>query len=125
MKMLNETYANFTKGVAEGRGLTVEQVDRIGKGRVWTGAQAKELKLVDELGGLDTAIGVAKQLAHISASEQVRIERFPKEKSFFELLVEKQRDQMAQARTLDETLQHLVSAMEPVQARLPFEIHIR
>lgn len=125
MKMLNETYANFTRGVAEGRGLTVEQVDRIGKGRVWTGAQAKELKLVDELGGLDTAIGVAKQLAHISAREQVRIERFPKEKSFFELLMEKQRDQMAQARTLHETLQHLVGAMEPVQARLPLEIHIR
>lgn len=125
LKMLNETYANFTKGVAEGRGLSIEEVDRIGKGRVWTGAQAKELKLVDELGGLDTAIGVAKQLAHIPASEQVRIERFPKEKSFFELLMEKQRDQMAQARTLNETLQQLVGSMEPVQARLPFEIHIR
>lgn len=125
MKMLNETYANFTKGVAEGRGMTVEEVDRIGKGRVWTGAQAKDLKLVDELGGLDTAITVAKQLAHISSSERVSIERFPKEKTFFELLMEKQRDQMSQARTLDETLQHLVGVMEPVQARLPFEIHIR
>jgi protease IV len=125
MRMLNETYANFTKGVAEGRHLPIEEVDRIGKGRVWTGAQAQRLKLVDELGGLDAAIGVAKQLAHIRSSESVRILWFPKEKSFFELLMEKQRDQMAQDRRFDETLEHLVEMMEPVQARVPFEIRIR
>ena len=124
-KMLNETYANFTKGVAEGRHIPVAEVDRIGKGRVWTGAQAKELKLVDELGGLDTAIDAAKDLAHIAPSESIRIVRFPKEKTFFELLMEKQREGMAQAQTLDETLQRLTTMMEPVQARIPFELHIR
>ena len=46
--------------------MTVDAVDKIGKGRVWTGAQAKNLGLVDEFGGVDTAIRVAKQLAHIS-----------------------------------------------------------
>src|SRR5271169_6785194 len=50
-KSLQDVYASFTKGVAEGRGMSVEAVDKIGKGRVWTGAQAKELGLVDELGG--------------------------------------------------------------------------
>ena len=125
MKMLEETYANFTKGVAGGRHLPLEEVDRIAKGRVWTGAQAKDLKLVDELGGLDTAIGAAKELAKIPASETVRIERFPREKTFFELLMEKERDEMAQSMSLDETLQRLVGTMEPVQARIPFEVHIR
>lgn len=125
MKMLDETYANFTKGVAEGRHLPLEEVDRIGKGRVWTGAQAEGLKLVDELGGLDAAIGVAKELAHIPASQEVRIELFPKEKTFFELLMEKRRDQMSQTRTLEETLQHLAGMMDPVQARVPFELRIR
>ncbi|HUO33558.1 MAG TPA: signal peptide peptidase SppA [Candidatus Acidoferrum sp.] len=125
MKMLNETYANFTKGVAEGRHLPLDEVDRIGKGRVWTGAQAKDLKLVDQLGGLDTAVNAAKELANIPASEQVRIELFPREKTFFELLLEKQRDQMSQTLTLDETLKHLVGMMDPVQARMPFELRIR
>ena len=54
-KSLNETYAEFTKGVASGRNMSVEAVDKIGKGRVWTGAQAKQLGLVDELGGVDRA----------------------------------------------------------------------
>ena len=56
-------YTSFTKGVAEGRDMSVEAVDKIGKGRVWTGAQGKELGLVDELGDLDRAVEVAKQLA--------------------------------------------------------------
>ena len=76
-KSLHETYDEFTEGVAQGRSMTVEAVDKIGKGRVWTGAQAKDLGLVDELGGLDRAIEVAKQLAHIPASESVHIVRYP------------------------------------------------
>src|ERR1700677_1032455 len=65
-KSLDETYADFTKGVAEGRKMTVEAVDKVGKGRVWSGSQAKELGLVDELGGLDRAVEVAKGLANIT-----------------------------------------------------------
>ena len=55
------------KGVAKGRGMTVEAVDKIGKGREWSGAQGKDLGLVDEIGGFDRAIEVAKDLAHIPA----------------------------------------------------------
>src|SRR6202789_3908672 len=47
-KSLDQTYADFTKGVATGRKMTVEAVDKIGKGRVWSGSQGKELGLVDE-----------------------------------------------------------------------------
>jgi protease-4 len=80
-KSLQETYQNFIQGVANGRHLSVDAVDRIGKGRVWTGQQAKSLGLVDELGGLDRAVAIAKDLAHISASSSVHLVRLPEEKT--------------------------------------------
>jgi len=91
-KSLHDTYDQFIKGVAQGRGMTVDAVDKIGKGRVWTGAQAKNLGLVDELGGVDTAIRIAKQLAHIPATGRVSIVRFPEEKSFLQQLFERERE---------------------------------
>jgi protease-4 len=134
-KMLKETYAEFTKGVASGRNMSVEAVDKIGKGRVWTGAQAKQLGLVDELGGLDRSIEVARQLAHIPAGESVGILRLPEEKSFFQVLFERERDQLTESRwpsarsldpaALDKILQNIVAAMDPVQVRIPYELHIR
>ena len=81
-KSLQETYADFTKGVAAGRKMTVEAVDKIGKGRVWSGAQAKELGLVDELGGLDRAIEVAKDLAHIPCERICPHRTLPSRKNF-------------------------------------------
>jgi protease-4 len=129
-KSLNETYADFTKGVASGRKMTVEAVDKIGKGRVWSGTQAKEIGLVDELGGLDKAIEVAKQLANIPASESVHIERFPREKNFFQQLLERERDTLSQSHiessmSVESFLHHLVGQMDPIQARIPYELHIR
>ncbi|MGB0037158.1 MAG: S49 family peptidase, partial [Candidatus Acidiferrales bacterium] len=124
-KSLAETYANFTKGVAAGRNMTVAAVDKIGKGRVWSGAQAKELGLVDELGGLDSAIDVAKRLAHIPANHSVHIVRLPEEKTFFQQLLERERDQVRVSPSLDAILRRIVGVMEPVQACMPFELHIR
>jgi len=57
------TYEQFLAKAAEGRGLTRDEVDAVGKGRIWTGRQAKDLKLVDELGGLTMALGLAKKEA--------------------------------------------------------------
>jgi protease IV len=124
-KSLHETYAEFTKGVAEGRKMSVEAVDKIGKGRVWSGSQAKDLGLVDELGGVDRAIEVAKQLAHIPASDSVRIVRLPEERTFFQQLLEREKEQMNESRSLEATLQHILGLMEPIQARLPYELHIK
>jgi protease IV len=125
-KSLNETYADFTKGVAEGRKMPVEAVDKVAKGRVWSGAQAKQLGLVDELGGLDRAIEIAKQLSHIPADESVHIVRYPEEKTFFQQLLEREKDNnMSERQTLESILRHIVSQMEPVQARMPYELHIR
>ena len=125
-KSLNETYTDFTKGVAAGRKMPVEAVDKVGKGRVWSGAQAKQLGLVDELGGMDKAIEIAKQLSHIPADESVHIVRYPEEKTFFEQLLEREKDNnMSEQQSLESIVQHIVSQMEPVQARMPYELHIR
>jgi protease IV len=124
-KSLREIYAQFTEGVAQGRHMTVADVDKIGKGRVWSGAQAKQLGLVDELGGLDRAIEVAKQLAHIPASQSVQIVRFPEEKSFLQMLIEREKDEMNDSSSVEAVLRRLVGVMEPVQARMPYELHIR
>lgn len=124
-KSLDETYKEFTEGVAQGRHMSVEAVDKVGKGRVWTGAQAKALGLVDELGGLDRAIEVAKQLAHIPASESVRIERFPREKTFWQQFFERQTDPMSESESLAASVRRIVGVMEPIQARIPFELRIK
>ena len=78
---LQDIYDDFTTRVANGRDLPLERVKEIAKGRVWTGAQAKDIGLVDELGGIMTAINAAKKLAEIDADEDVRIKVFPRQKS--------------------------------------------
>jgi protease-4 len=78
------TYEQFLTRAAEGRGLTRDQIDAVGKGRIWTGRQAKEIKLVDELGGLTMAIGIAKKEAGIDADEDVRLDVWPRRRSFWQ-----------------------------------------
>lgn len=78
---LQDIYDDFTQRVANGRDLPLDRVQEIAKGRVWTGAQAKEIGLVDELGGIMTAIDAAKRLAEIDEDEDVKIKVFPRQKS--------------------------------------------
>jgi protease-4 len=80
------TYDQFLTKAAEGRGLAREAVDAVGKGRIWTGRQAKDLKLVDELGGLTMALGLAKKEAGIGADEDVRLDVWPRKRSFWQNL---------------------------------------
>jgi protease-4 len=124
-KSLDETYAQFTQGVARGRKMTVEAVDKVGKGREWSGAQGKDIGLVDEIGGFDRAIAVAKELAGISATQSIRIVRYPEQKSLLQELMEREKDQLTQSRSLEETVRRVVGMMEPVQARVPYELRIR
>jgi protease-4 len=70
-------YADFIERVAEGRGMTVDAVDAVARGRVWTGADALERGLVDELGGLRTAIARAKVLAGLEPDDDVRLISYP------------------------------------------------
>jgi len=84
LKYMHDIYDNFLKGVAEGRKMDVAAVDKIAQGRVWSGERAKQLGLVDELGGLDTAVAAAKALAKIPASEEVTLIYLPAPKGLFE-----------------------------------------
>jgi len=77
-------YDEFITKVSEGRGLSKEEVDKIGKGRIWTGQQAQALGLIDEVGGLSRAIELAKELAGIPTEENIKLDVWPKKPSFFE-----------------------------------------
>jgi protease IV len=74
---LERVYQDFTGKVATGRKMPLARVQEIAKGRVWTGNQAKDLGLVDQIGGLRTAIGKAKALAGIEARDSVTIKSYP------------------------------------------------
>lgn len=64
-----------------------DEVDKIGKGRVWAGTQAKELGLVDEIGGLSRAMNLAKELARIPADEAVKLVVWPKRLRLIDFLM--------------------------------------
>ncbi len=79
--LLDDIYDNFVAGVAEGRSMSPRQVEEIAKGRIWTGSQARERGLVDELGGLETAIGLAKDLTGIAPEKGIRLVTFPRQRA--------------------------------------------
>ena len=81
-------YDQFIERTAAARHMSPEKVDEIAQGRVWTGAQAKQIGLVDELGGLYKAIDLAKQRARIPADEEVELVVYPPHRSFYEVLAE-------------------------------------
>jgi protease-4 len=70
---LDHIYADFTGKVAEGRGMTQPQVHELARGRVWTGADAVERGLVDELGGIDRAAAIARKRAGLPATAELRV----------------------------------------------------
>ena len=85
-ELMQATYDAFVEKAAAGRSTTPERIDAIAQGRVWTGRQAKELGLVDELGGLDRALAIAKERAKIAAGSEVELVVFPPKRSIFEVL---------------------------------------
>ena len=89
-KMVDQTnsiyFDNFIPKVAKGRNKTVEDANTLGQGRVWTGTQAKQSGLIDEFGGLEKAIEIAKQLANLPADKDVKRVIFPEPRPFLETL---------------------------------------
>jgi protease-4 len=79
-------YENFVEKAAESRKTTPERIDAVAQGRVWTGRQARENGLVDALGGLDTAVRLAKERARIPPDEDVELVAYPRRRSVFEAL---------------------------------------
>jgi protease IV len=86
MDLMNGIYDEFVNHVAEGRHLTPDEVKSVAAGRVWTGTQALERRLVDELGGLDLAVQRACELAKVSR-EQVVVRSYPQGKDLFRYLL--------------------------------------
>jgi len=78
---LDRVYDDFTTKAAEGRGMDVEALRAIAKGRVWSGVDAHELGLVDELGGLDAAIRLAAGEAGVAEDASIRVREFPGRKT--------------------------------------------
>src|SRR6266851_3424173 len=76
-QILGDTYKYFLKIVAKNRRMTVDQVNDVAQGRVWTGEQALKIKLVDKLGGLQEALAEAKALAKLGPQAKVQIEELP------------------------------------------------
>lgn len=132
-QMIDTTYQQFLTRVANGRNMTVEQVNELAQGRVWTGRKARTLGLVDSLGGLQDAIGQAATFAKLT---DYKLVQYPKQKKPLELLLRKLQggtgDNTA-AKTLlkqqlgAELFQQFIlldriKKMSGVQMRLPFEV---
>jgi protease-4 len=122
-------YEEFVRKAAEGRGKTFDEIHAVAQGRVWTGAEALKVGLVDRLGGLDVALGLAKERARIGKDQEVAIMVLPERKSFFETVLERQ-EEGVESRLLPRdvrgalALARVIGDGVPV-ARLPFLLRFR
>jgi protease-4 len=82
-RQIKEFYDDFIRKVAEERDMSTEEVHAVAQGRVWTGRQAKDNGLVDELGGLRLALSIAKEKAGLPGDAEVEIVTYPKRKGIF------------------------------------------
>ena len=136
-KLLETIYQDFVRKAAEGRDKTEAEIHELAQGRIWTGKQAKEIGLIDELGGLDTALVIAKKQAGLDPTDEIDIIRLPKPKTIFETLIEDMEMDMRIPMTshlpvstpIEGALSsfywlHLFTS-EPAATVMPFEIVIR
>lgn len=128
---INRGYDLFITRCADGRNMPKDTLAQYAEGRVWTGNQAKQLGLVDELGGIDKAIEIAAELANLGKSYVVF--EYPRMKSPFEELFKKQKEELV-AKTLKEylgdsyELVQMIKATEQqdyMQARIAYELNIK
>ncbi|NOT47930.1 MAG: signal peptide peptidase SppA [Acidobacteria bacterium] len=110
----NVYFGNFVPKVAQGRGKTDEEVNTLGQGRVWTGTQAKGNGLIDEFGGLERAIQIAKELAQLPADKDVKRVVFPEPRPFFETIFD---DSESAELTADRKAQKALVESLPEDAR--------
>lgn len=119
MTQMRRVYDTFVDHVANGRGMAPAEVEKIAAGRVWTGADAERLGLVDELGGLDRALALAQEAAGMPAGESPALVFYPREPGLWTVLLERRRP------ALPAELRPLLAAVtaRPVHAlELPAEL---
>lgn len=127
---IERIYNTFITHVAEGRNMSIEAVDNIGQGRVWNGYDAKKIGLIDEFGGLNKAVEIAKTLAKV---DEYKIVEYPKQKEFFQQIIDELNGEEAKTKMIKKelgdnyvfykTVQNITS-MKGVQARIPYLINI-
>lgn len=128
---VDKTYLTFKTRVAEGRKLSLEYVDSVAQGRVWTGKRAIDLKLADQLGGLNEAIAEAVKM---NGLKEYRIRTYPEPKSFFEYIMDVYPDELSKASIKKELgaeeyeifqrMKQLKNEKGEIKARMPFELSI-
>jgi protease-4 len=114
---LDRVYVDFTGKVADGRKLPKEKVLEIAKGRIWSGQDAKGLGLIDELGGYDTALKLAKQAAGIPETDEVKLVVFPKQKTFFQTFIERSTPDSSDREGAKSVLVRVIQSVQPVARR--------
>ena len=128
--MIERGYDLFLTRCAEGRNMPKDSLARYAEGRVWTGNQAKEIGLVDELGGIERAIEIAAEMANLGKSYVVF--EYPKMRTMIEELLDRSTEDLA-ARTVKEylgesfelfMLLHDIRNQDYIQARIPYELNI-
>ncbi|HOG71554.1 MAG TPA: signal peptide peptidase SppA [Tenuifilaceae bacterium] len=128
-RFVEQTYQTFIGHVSQGRGIPVERVDEIGQGRVWSGANAKEIKLVDDFGGLTAAIKLAAEKANL---DTYRLVELPKQKSPFEELLKGftteakamlVKDDLGKGYKYYNRVMQMVEN-QGVQARIPYDVEV-
>jgi len=126
---VEEVYEIFTQRVAEGRKMTVEEVDKIGQGRVWSGISALNIGLVDQLGNIDDAIALAASLANLT---DYNIAYYPKQKDWLTKLLDNKTETKID-KAMRSELGDLyytykgfkeIQNLNGIQAKLPFEFII-
>lgn len=132
-KTVENVYKRFTGIVAEGRDMTLEQVENLAQGRVWTGAEAVANGLADEIGNIEDAIGYAAlSIDGVTGLHEVQLQEYPKPLTTLEMLLESfgGSTPSAFAGTALESVGEAFSSMNATQtgktyARLPYEVLIR
>ena len=115
---LDRVYVDFTGKVVEGRRLPKEKVLEIAKGRIWSGQDAKNLGLIDELGGYDTALKLAKKAAGIPEGDEVKIVLFPQEKSLWEALLQRNEADNSDKEAAAQTLARILQDVRPIARQM-------
>ena len=119
--MMDEVYVDFKEKVSKGRKLDLDRVEEIARGRVWTGVQALENGLVDELGGLTEALDYTKKQIGAGEGEFIAVANWPVEKSLQQQLLEKfagDKQDIRAASTLSQTLKNGDGVVMNVLARM-------
>jgi protease-4 len=119
-RVLDKIYDRFVTLVSESRGMSRDEVDAIGSGRVFTGAQARENGLVDEVGGFDIALAEAKGLAGIDVDAKIRLVDFPRAKPWWQQFIKNKSDDQVAIESMLNDYQTFVTT-----GRVPFQGEVR